>query len=304
MRPLDAAKRLGMEIRGDKIACPVGHRKGVVWAKTDSRQYKCHDCGAFGDALDLVRLSLGYSYTQAQQWLVEQGESLPEKAPKQGFPAPEWIAEGAAATRFLDELNDEKQLWEWGDARGMDWLRIRATRTRGGKANSIRNHPGCQKQDGETRWPFYKGAPGVWFPLWHPDFAKHPLAWRFRPLEPFAVKGQTIKVAAQRGPMARVCTLYRPGSETLIIAEGEPDWLVWCMRRPKATVIALTEGKWRPEWARFGRGCTQWDWVGHEHEGEEKLRAEIQDSAMAQGVPLHVKTVPESRDWADMWREL
>jgi hypothetical protein len=102
--------------------------------------------------------------------------------------------------------------------------------------------------------------------------------------------------------MARACELYRPGTELLVICEGEPDWLVWCAARPRAAVLGLVHGKWRPEFAEFGRGCSTWAWVGHECDHEAKVRGAIADSATAHGVRLHVRTVLESMDWADMWR--
>jgi len=299
MTPAEAATLLGMSVRAGKIECPHGHRKGVVWCSTDARQWRCHDCGQFGDAVDLAVIRLNMTYAEAFRWAESQGHTHVAHAP-QGFPTLTHVAESAALARTLDAgLLDP--LIDWCEWRRLPWQVAHASGVRAGRASVAAKHPAARKDDGKLRWPFHQATVGTFWPVYHPAQLTAPILWRFRPLRPAVIQDRVIKCASMGGPMARASVLYRAGAGTLIICEGEPDWLVWCAARPAHTVVGLTNSTWKPEWAAFGMGCTTWAWVGHQCDHESRVRGAIAESATAQGVRMVVSTVPESEDWADRW---
>ena len=288
MTPHQAAQILGMQVRARKIECPHPHRKGLVWASASDRRWKCHDCQAFGDAADLARLRLGLSAADAARWVRQHGGALLGAVPPVPFPTLQHVAESRELAERIGR-GPIDPLADWCEWRGLPLQAAIEAGVRGGRANDAKGHPAA---DGK---PFSTGIIGTWWPAYHPAELSFPMLWRFRPLRPLG----DLKCASMRGPLASACVLYRPGKGTLIICEGEPDWLVWCRMRPHAAIVGLTAGRWRPEWAAFGRECAVWAWVGHESQHEPRMRSQIEDSAV--GVRLHVRTVPEARDWADRW---
>ena len=298
----DAARLLGHPVKGTKIKCPATNHAKDVWASTfPDGGWKCHDCGLHGDVADVVLYVQGCTQREAFRWVEEHGGAAPKVEIPEGIPPVQYVRESERLWMELRGGNEPEYIAQWCFQRGLPAQPAYDAGVRGGQANYAADHPAAHRADGKVQWPYFWDVQGTFWPLYHPSRLDAPSAWRFRPLEPLKGKYGPVKCVGVSGTLARSTALYRQGSQGLIICEGEPDWLVWCIRRPHASVVGLVSGRWWPEFSAFARGAMQWAWVGHQSDHEERLRLAIEESAGRYGASLHVNTVPESDDWADRW---
>lgn len=298
-----AATLLGHPVRSGKILCPATEHSTETWATVHpDGKWHCHNCKHHGDAVDLVLYTQGCTQREAFLWVERHGGLPPAVEIPAGIPTPMYARESERLWMELRGGHEPEYLAQWCAARKLPADVAYQAGVRGGQANYVADHPAAHKRDGKVQWPYFWDTPGTFWPLYHPHHLAGPLAWRFRPVEPLKGKYGPVKCVGVSGTLARSTALYRQGSQGLIICEGEPDWLVWCIRRPHASVVGLVSGRWWPEFSAFANGSQQWAWVGHQSDHEERLRIAIEESAGRYGASLHVNTVPESDDWADRWR--
>jgi hypothetical protein len=272
----------GLAARGKHFAHCAGSPSAWV---TPSGGWKCGECGAYGDAADLLRHVEGLSYAAARERL-----GCPQEAP----PAREPMRALSAGAREL-----ARHIWrslrpyagDYWTGRGLDPAPLRGVTPR--DIRSLAALTDCREGEelGLRDWlPWKLRAPGCLVPLTHP-LGGGTYRWRYTP--PVTTRdGRALKAISPRGRSD--CVAFRRGQGGLVIVEGEPDWLAWCARTERA-VMALSGGSFRPEWLALAAGPI---WLAtHLNQGAERVRRRIEDAAGGRHVEL--RQVPETDDWAD-----
>lgn len=91
------------------------------------------------------------------------------------------------------------------------------------------------------------------FPLWSERGQLVSLRGRyvgenFTPAKSSAALGVPVRGTVMANPLG--LSALRGNAQTIVVCEGEPDWLTWSAKRPDLAVLGVLNGSWTPELGR------------------------------------------------------
>lgn len=307
---IEIASRAGREWTArcfDPDAHPHGDRTPSL--SIGPKLFHCHGCGAGGDCFNLVEQLEGLDFKASLAWLrryagTDAGTTATARpARRRERPAgisPERVEAMTAIWELVEPLALTKAAKRWLQGRGIGPETAHALGCRDfgwpDTLDKIRaaveglsldlgdglKWVGLHNEHGRLWWPLRGDtrAAGLAVPVFTPGHAA-PMAWRWRFYQP-VVFGPglvlPIKSMAQPGigpaPLLglRTCGELPAVGEarTVIICEGEPDWLsLHDAAGGRAAVLGLcaTAGTWEPEWTEYLDGARRIVVMVHDDKG-------------------------------------
>lgn len=340
----------GDEPQGGKVLCPWhGDSKPSCHLYDDGA--KCFACGANGDVFDLAGQVLGLGKREAFEYVAEfagvrlDGSSQPQRCnptprprptpkPKPVITTPERASVMASIWRRLEREPLSQQSADWLEGRGIrpnvayslgcrDWFRARKQIFDEVTKDTKALEAAGLMRKGRLWTPLKHRIPGLLIPCWLQGDA-HPVEWRYRCLEPredgpklFAQFQGSRRPLGLRHPQHGRMFRWAHQSKTLIVSEGEPDWLSWYDVMDQAgeclggvlglCAISGTQGvrrtPWQPEWiGAIERAERVIVALHNTKRGEEVAKAITKEVIKARGDSCQVLRVrlPEGDDANDL----
>ena len=275
------AEGLGLEVKGRTLRCPnaEAHAHGDKHpsASIGPEAWKCHACGAGGDALELVRVVRWLTFPEALAELADLTGVLPNgnmgnrRAPRPSprlveVPKPPTVPDGAAgllaAVWALVEpllLTDEAMAYLKGRAIEPWTVRETGARDWWPRRHELREVLNGATDEALTAAGFYSAEAKPWWPvaalvdgdtrgrgLFVPIFLPGnpaPMGWRWRTID----REARIKALSMPGARPAILGLGLPaqaewlrpaaGQRIVVVAEGEPDW--WTLLGAMADSVGI-----------------------------------------------------------------
>ena len=240
-----------------KFACPVCSSSDALhcYGRLGQGAY-CYACGA--DTIGVVRAARGCRYGDAVRLLENIGNALPLRADGE---RPTRTRQARGTRPGQDEV---QEFWHACRQVGVcpvlrDWLRERAIEVdQVAELDLVRAFPELRHHR-VPRWAWTRRKMALVTPL--VDERGELRSVRFRPVSgsgrdargpydpqgpSYSARGLVMACPLARAMLAEACTDSAP--PTLVVCEGEPDWLTWACSAPCSALgyatIAVVAGSW------------------------------------------------------------
>lgn len=296
---LQLGKAAQRQASGVLIRCPVHVEKtpscSVTRGPDGTIRVRCFGCDFTGDALSLIAVVFDLDIrSDFREVLVEacrlwglhtlEADILDgRRSPERPVPAPA----PPPPPRTFPPADEVRAVWDSAvsplkDAAAADYLRSRGiSPQKAGRAKLLRVLPEGVEL---PRWARYRGEPWtrtghrLLARLWGHDGQLVSLrAWRFTDGDspkrlPPAGHRCSGHVLANKPAVAMLLGKWKP--RRIVVAEGEPDHVVFSLRWSKDVVLGIGSGWWTPEIAaRVPQGCRVIAWVDQDEAGQRYAAA-------------------------------